>query len=102
MHTSRAGEARSRHTTAVVPRLVPGTQCPSRLKVLPLRGGAFATGGDAIVERRRHALIPMGPGNECRDDSLGTARNSRKPPVPPIWRGTARVLRVRVVLEARA
>src|SRR3546814_5185375 len=73
IHTSRAGEARSRHTTAVVPRLVPGTQCPSRLKVLPLRGGAFATGGDAIVERRRHALIPMGPGNECRDDSLGMA-----------------------------
>src|SRR3546814_6701309 len=41
IHTSRAGEARSRHTKAVVPGLVPGTQCPSRLKVQPLNGGAF-------------------------------------------------------------
>src|SRR3546814_6914968 len=95
IHTSRAGEARSRHTTAVVPRLGPGTQCPSRLKVLPLRGGAFATGGDAIVERRRHALIPMGPGNECRDDSLGMAGTSRQPPVTLMWRETAGCLRRR-------
>src|SRR3546814_2789074 len=72
-----------------LPRLVPGTQSPSRLKVLPLRGGAFATGGDAIVERRRHALIPMGPGNECGDDSLGMAGTSRQPPVTLMWRETA-------------
>src|SRR3546814_20759589 len=32
IHTSHAGEARSRHTKAVVPALLAGTQCPSRLK----------------------------------------------------------------------
>src|SRR3546814_12069020 len=80
MHTSRAGEARSRHTTAVVPRLVPGTQCPSRLKVLPLRGGAFATGGDGNLGRRRPALIPLGSGERCRGDHLGLA--GAKPSAP--------------------
>src|SRR3546814_3567843 len=44
------GEARSRHTTAVVPGLVPGTQCPSRLTVLPLRGGAFARSEEQTSE----------------------------------------------------
>src|SRR3546814_13989465 len=38
---------------AVVPGLVPGTQCPRRLKILPLRGEAFAAGGDAIVARHQ-------------------------------------------------
>src|SRR3546814_19510303 len=33
-------------TKAVVPGLVPGTHCSTRLKVLPLKGGAFAAGGD--------------------------------------------------------
>src|SRR3546814_1771147 len=85
--------------TTLFRSLVPGTQCPSRLKVLPLRGGAFATGGDAIVERRRHALIPMGPGNECRDDSLGMAGTSRQPPVPLMWRETAGCLRRRSMMK---
>src|SRR3546814_4593394 len=74
------GEARSRHTPAVVPGLVPGIQCPSRLTVLPLRGGAFATGGDAMVARRRHALIPMGPGDKRRDDSCAYAAVEKSPP----------------------
>src|SRR3546814_16511096 len=53
---------------AVVPGLVPGTQCPRRLKILPLRGEAFAAGGDAIVARHRHALMPMGPGDKRRSE----------------------------------
>src|SRR3546814_17774142 len=44
LEPSPTGEARSRHTKAVVPGLVPGTQCPSRLKALPIRDGAFAAG----------------------------------------------------------
>src|SRR3546814_8819799 len=63
------GEARSRHTTAVVPGLVPGPQCPSRLTVVPLGGGALATGGDAMVARRPQALNPMGPGDKRVDDT---------------------------------
>src|SRR3546814_14739868 len=69
LEPSPTGEARSRHTKAVVPGLVPGTQCPSRLKALPLRDGAFAAGGDAIVARPRHALMAMGPGAKPRGDS---------------------------------
>src|SRR3546814_767149 len=80
VHTSLAGEARSRHTKAVVPGLVPGTQCPGRLKVLPLRGGAFAAGGDAIVARHRRALMPMGPGDERRDDSCAYGAVEKSPP----------------------
>src|SRR3546814_3519441 len=44
IHASRAGEARSRHTQAVVPGRLPGTQCPSRLRVDPLKGEAFEAG----------------------------------------------------------
>src|SRR3546814_13808712 len=68
IHTSHAGEARSRHTKAVVPALLAGTQCPSRLKVLPLQSGAFAAGGDAMVARRRHAAMPTDPGDKRRAD----------------------------------
>src|SRR3546814_14667502 len=68
IHTSRAGEARSRHTKAVVPGLVPGTQCPSRLQVPPLKGGAFAAGADAIAASSRHPLTPLGPGDKRRED----------------------------------
>src|SRR3546814_12233771 len=44
---------------AVVPGLVPGTQCPRRLKILPLRGEAFA----ARSEERR---VGKGCVNTCR------------------------------------
>src|SRR3546814_9944798 len=68
IHTSHAGEARSRHTKAVVPALLAGTQCPSRLKVLPLKSGAFAAGGDAMVARRRHASMPTDPGDKRSEE----------------------------------
>src|SRR3546814_18159303 len=71
LEPSPTGEARSRHTKAVVPGLVPGTQCPSRLKALPIRDGAFAAVGDAIVERHRHALLTMGAADTPRGDSGG-------------------------------
>src|SRR3546814_19946422 len=80
VHTSLAGEARSRHTTAVVPGLVPGTQCPGRLKVLPLRGGAFAARGDAIVARHRSALMSMGPGVGRPEPSFAYAAVQKSPP----------------------
>src|SRR3546814_8174368 len=48
--------------------------------VRSLRGGAFATGGDAMVARRRHALIPMGPGDKRRDDSCAYAAVEKSPP----------------------
>src|SRR3546814_11292168 len=65
---------------AVVPGLVPGTQGPRRLKILPLRGEAFAAGGDAIVARHRHALMPMGPGDKRRDDSCAYGAVEKPPP----------------------
>src|SRR3546814_18286055 len=65
---------------SVDPALVAGTQCPSRLKALPLKGGAFAAGGDAMVARRRHALMPMGPGDQRRDDSCAYGAIEEPPP----------------------
>src|SRR3546814_5842096 len=73
----------SRHTKAVVPGLVPGTQCPSRLKVQPLKGGAFAAGADAIAARHRHTLMPLGPGDKRRDDSC--AYGAVETPPPTMW-----------------
>src|SRR3546814_13750258 len=55
------GEARSRHTTAVAPGLVPGPQCPTRLTALPPRGGAVATGRAATVRTRPHPPDTSGP-----------------------------------------
>src|SRR3546814_13165007 len=54
--------------------------CPRRLKILPLRGEAFAAGGDAIVARHRHALMPMGPGDKRRDDSCAYGAVEKPPP----------------------
>src|SRR3546814_8905135 len=65
---------------SVDPALVAGTQCPSRLKALPLKGGAFAACGDAMVARRRHALMPMGPGDKRRDDSCAYGAIEEPPP----------------------
>src|SRR3546814_7685740 len=60
--------------------LVPGTQCPSRLKVQPLKGGAFAAGADAIAARHRHTLMPLGPGDKRRDDSCAYGAVETPPP----------------------
>src|SRR3546814_8699121 len=62
------GEARSRHTKAVVPGLVPGTQCPSRRKGWRLRGGEVAAGGGAMGGRRGRGVMRMGPGGKHGDE----------------------------------